>query len=182
MQGYPIGSFLFWSVASQHSHDFVLYEFMTNYHQRKSRHLKRHNLAEPRDVTAILDGQQRLTSLNIGLRGSHAEKLPRKWADNLSAYPIRHLYLNLADPAEENELGMAFDFRFLTKESAQGSGKHGLHWFPVSRILTMEDGPELFDYVQDADVLSSKFAFRTLDRLHEIVHKEPIINYFGLRP
>jgi hypothetical protein len=178
MQGYPIGSFLFWSVDSKHVFDFVLYEFMTDYHERKSRHLRRHNLTESRSVTAVLDGQQRLTSLNIGLRGSHAEKLPRKWADNLSAYPVRYLYLNLSSPAEDNELGMEFDFRFLTKERALELSKSEMHWFPVPQILRMESGADLFDYVQDAGVEDVRFAFRTLSLLHEVVNQKPIINYF----
>lgn len=178
MQGYPIGSFLFWSVAKEHSKEFVLYEFMTNYHQRTSSHLKRFDLAEPRDITAILDGQQRLTALNIGLRGSHAEKLPRKRVDNMTAYPRRRLFLNLAQPADDNELGMEFDFRFLTKESAQDASKDDHHWFLVSQILKMESGSDLFDYVVDANLAVDKFAFRSLSRLHDIVHKEPIINYF----
>ncbi len=105
LQGYPIGSFLFWNVEKPHSKEYVFYGFMTNYHQKNNKHLSRLDLAEPRPLTAILDGQQRLTALNIGLLGSHAEKLPRKWADNASAYPERKLYLRLDAPAQDNELG-----------------------------------------------------------------------------
>lgn len=178
MQGYPIGSFLFWKVLRAHCHEYVFYEFMTNYHQRQGRHLKRLDLGAGRDITAILDGQQRLTALNIGLRGSHAEKLPRKWVDNLSAYPVRRLYLNLSSQADENELGMEFDFRFLTKERAEGSVGPGPHWFLVSRIMQMEPGPGIFDYIQDAGLGTEKFAFRTLSRLHDIVHRDNIINFY----
>src|SRR5215216_1149277 len=88
MQGYPIGSFLFWKVDRSHCHEYVFYEFMRDYHQRTACHLNRLNLGAGQDITAILDGQQRLTALNIGLRGSHAEKLPRMWYDNPSAYPV----------------------------------------------------------------------------------------------
>jgi hypothetical protein len=179
LQGYPIGSFLFWKVDKTRSRDYVFYDFMRDYHQRTAKHLERLDLGEGRDITAILDGQQRLTALNIGLRGSHAEKLPRKWYDNASAYPVRSLYLNLAEAAPENELGMLFDFRFLTKDRAGAlSGTEGQHWFLVSRILTMESGPGLFDYVQDAGLGASKFAFRTLSRLHDVVHRDAIVNFF----
>lgn len=178
MQGYPIGSFLFWKVDRSHSHDYVFYEFMRDYHQRTARHLKRLDLGAGQDITAILDGQQRLTALNIGLRGSHAEKLPRLWYDNPYAYPVRHLYLNLTEPAGENELGMVFDFRFLTEERAMALSATGAHWFRVSRIMTMEAGPDMFDYVQDAGHGANKFAFRTLSRLHDIVQRDPIINFF----
>jgi Protein of unknown function DUF262 len=178
MQSYPIGSFLFWKVDRAHCHDYVFYEFMRSYHQRNARHLTRLDLGAGRDITAILDGQQRLTALNIGLQGSHAEKLPRKWYDNVSAYPVRHLYLNLMNRAPENELGMAFDFRFLTKERATNLSAAYEHWFPVSRILTMEPGPGIFDYVQDAGLGTNKFSFRTLSQLHDVVHRDNIINFF----
>ena len=134
MRGYPIGSFLFWMVDRDHSHDYVFYDFITDYHERNARHLKRLKLPEKRDVTAILDGQQRLTALNIGFYGSHAEKLPRKWVDNLSAYPIRHLYLNISRPAAENELGMDYDFQFLTDEKVMSVPAESAHWFPVNLI------------------------------------------------
>ena len=65
MQGYPIGSFLFWKVDRDHSQEFVFYEFITHFHQRTGRHLKRHDLFEPRELTGILDGQQRLTALMV---------------------------------------------------------------------------------------------------------------------
>jgi len=179
VQGYPIGSFLFWKVKQANRHDYVFYDFMKDYHQLKSPHLQRLSLGNAQDTTAVLDGQQRLTALNIGLQGSHAEKLPRKWHDNESAYPIRHLYVNLAEHAPENDLGMVFDFRFLTKERAMSlTATEGQYWFSVSRILTMESGPDMFDYVQDAGLGANKFAFRTLNRLHEIVHRDTIINFF----
>ena len=70
MRGYPIGAFLFWNVEAENSRDFVFYEVMHTYHERTHFHCDRLNLPEKRQVTAILDGQQRLTALNIGLNGS----------------------------------------------------------------------------------------------------------------
>ena len=118
MQGYPIGSFLLWKIDSGHSKEFVFYEFMTHYHQRDHSHLDRLNdLVEARPITGVLDGQQRLTALNIGLRGSHAEKLPRLWVTNPHAFPVKRLYLQLDGTAPENELGMEYDFKFLGKQN-----------------------------------------------------------------
>ncbi len=178
LQGYPIGSFLFWQVDREHCREFVFYEFMTNYHQKNNSHLERLDLAEDRPVTAILDGQQRLTALNIGLRGSHAEKLPRKWADNLSAYPVRRLHLNIGGQATENELGMVYDLQFLTGERAASLNKDGERWFLLSDIVAMRGAPEIYTRVRRAGLESGDFAFYTLSRLHEIVHKEQIINFY----
>src|SRR2546425_2842897 len=72
MRGYPIGSFLFWRVDRSHRTDFVFYDFVRDYHELTGRHCPRLDIHIDQAVTAILDGQQRLTSLNIGLRGSYA--------------------------------------------------------------------------------------------------------------
>src|SRR2546426_270530 len=38
MRGYPISSFLFWDVSKEKIKDFQFYEFITNYHNRDSKH------------------------------------------------------------------------------------------------------------------------------------------------
>jgi len=62
LRGYPIGTFLFWQVTPEQSKEFHFYEFMLNWHERKHRHNRLH-LGEPRELTAILDGQQLLLSI-----------------------------------------------------------------------------------------------------------------------
>lgn len=177
MTGYPIGSFLFWKISRENCDEYVFYEFMTDYHQRERRHLERAVIGEPRDLVAILDGQQRLTALNIGLYGSHAEKVRYARVNNPHAYPKRYLYLNIVDYAEENEMGMEYDFRFLTPERAEQLNGENQHWFPVSRIRSLEAGEDVYDYV-DENIGRNRFAFSTLTRLHDVVHKDQIINYF----
>ena len=68
MKGYPISSFLFWEIKPERRNDWEVYKFIENF-----RFGDTHNeMAEPdgRDVVLVLDGQQRLTSLLIGLRGT----------------------------------------------------------------------------------------------------------------
>ena len=71
MRDYPINSFLFWEVPAENVQDFRFYEFLRNYHQRDNRHNPIANTSGSHGVTAVLDGQQRLTSLYIGLKGSY---------------------------------------------------------------------------------------------------------------
>ena len=83
MRGYPIGAFLFWEVQEESVSQYNWYEFITHYHQRDNPHCHELTMADrSRGVTAVLDGQQRLTALNIGIFGSYAEKLPRLWWNN----------------------------------------------------------------------------------------------------
>jgi hypothetical protein len=181
MRGYPIGAFLFWKVQPRDSastangRDFVFYGFIRNYHELKSPHCPRLDVPDDREVTAILDGQQRLTALNIGLRGSHAEKLPRKWRSSLDAYPVKRLYLNIEREAPDNELGMQYDFRFLTDADANAAGSE---WFPVRDILKFREVPDIHDHVLELGLGESRFAFRTLSRLHTMVKSDGIISYY----
>lgn len=176
MQGYPIGSFLFWSVEREHVRQYKFYDFVRDYHQKLRPHCPPVDVPAGQAVVAVLDGQQRLTALNIGLRGSHAQKEPRKWWSSPDAFPERRLYLNIAADADDNEGGLTYDFRFLSEGRAQHTDGH--HWFRVGQILELADATEIFEYIQDAGLATNKHAFRTLNRLHAVVHGERLIAYF----
>src|SRR5436190_10321997 len=119
LRGYPIGAFLFWNVTAERSRDFVFYEVMARYHERDHRHCERLALPQDRALTAILDGQQRLTSLNIALTGSHAARLRGKWRTSAHAYPPKELFLDLCHAAPDDELEMHYRFEFLVPERAK---------------------------------------------------------------
>jgi uncharacterized protein with ParB-like and HNH nuclease domain len=78
MRGYPIGSFLIWKVETQTANRYTFYDFLTHYHQRDSPYASKAAVPSGQGVLAILDGQQRLTALNIAVYGSYAVK--RKYA------------------------------------------------------------------------------------------------------
>ena len=175
LRGYPIGSFLFWKVKAENSQKFVFYDFIRAYHQRNSPHCQTLALAAPRDLTAILDGQQRLTALNIGLFGSHAEKLPRKHWNNAAAYPVKELYLDLNHEADDEELGFFYKFRFLTAAEAS-SPSDGEHWYRVKEVIQLEDGLPMMKYVQQNEL--DEPAYTALYQLHHAVHAEPAISFY----
>ncbi len=177
MRGYPIGSFLFWNVLPENSTQYVFYDFIRHYHALNGRHCPTLTLPEPRPVTAILDGQQRLTSLNIGLNGSHAEKLPRLWHNNPHAYPKTHLYLDLAHHAEDEELGYVYRFVFLTAPDA-AAASDGSYWYRVSEVLQLPDGPPMFKYIQEIGLADHAHAYETLWRLHRTVHEDKVVAFY----
>src|SRR5271170_313318 len=67
MQGYPFGTFLFWKVQPETSGKFKFYDFVRNYHERDAAHCPDLGSLPNQALIAVLDGQQRLTALNIGL-------------------------------------------------------------------------------------------------------------------
>lgn len=83
MMDYPINSFLFWKVPKDKANEFKFYEFLRNYHQRDGRHNPKADTNGSDDIIAILDGQQRMTSLYIGLKGTYAYKLSYKRCLNI---------------------------------------------------------------------------------------------------
>lgn len=178
MQGYPFGTFLFWKVQPEISGKFKFYDFVRRYHQRDAAHCPELGTMHHQSVTAVLDGQQRLTALNIGLRGSMAMKQPNKWWTNPDAFPERILRLNLLGTQEPDEDGVVYDFRFLSDEQAERD--EGAHWFKVGNILATEDVIDLNDMLVDAGFTGEalKSAMRLLSRLYRVVHTNPLIHYY----
>jgi len=82
LRKYPISSFLFWNVENEHRNGYKFYSFISEFRERYKIHNDEVSTDGTNGFTAILDGQQRLTSLYIGLKGSYAYKEPRKWWDN----------------------------------------------------------------------------------------------------
>ncbi|MGB8216188.1 MAG: DUF262 domain-containing protein [Candidatus Methanoperedens sp.] len=180
MREYPIGSFLFWYLDKQQSKDYQFYEFIRAYHERDRRHNPKADTSGEDDVTAVLDGQQRLTALYIALKGTYAYKLSRKRWDNELAFPKRELYLNLLKESDDSNL--EYDFRFLTEEESENRDDD-TSWFKVGDILDLKEHYEVNDYLIDNDLSSlgkekSKFANKTLFKLHKIIHNNETINYY----
>src|SRR3954454_24439680 len=109
MLGYPIGSFLLWNVEPAKAAGFTFYNFLTDSHQRDHPYATKATVAAGHPTIAILDGQQRLTALNIAMYGSHAEKKKYAWWNSPDAFPKKRLYLDLLqDAPEEQDLGLHF--------------------------------------------------------------------------
>ncbi len=185
MRGYPIGSFLFWNVEKENSKNFQFYEFIRNYHEYNSRHNPKADISGEDDITAILDGQQRLTALYLGLKGSVAYKLPRKRWNNPDAYPETVLAVDLLAPPDDQS-DMEYDFQFVEKEICGDKDieDNEAFWFRVGQALDFKEPSELNDYLIDNGLNTlenkeqAKFASRTLFKLHDLLHKKEVINYF----
>lgn len=180
MQGYPVGSFLFWKVYKENNSKFQFYEFIRDYHEKTNKHNRVAEIDEDNDLIAILDGQQRLTSLFIGLLGSYSYKMPRMRRENPHAYPKRFLYVDIL--AESDEFDTKYGFLFLTEKEAIEDNEEGLaHWFKVGDILKYDEPFEINNYIMEhqLNVLPQyKFISATLFNLYKVIHQSPIINFY----
>ena len=180
MRDYPISSFLFWKVKKNSIKNYQFYEFVREYHERDNRHNPKANIDGESGIIAILDGQQRLTSLYIGLKGTYAYKLPRKRWDNDSAFPKRKLCLNLVSPSKDGDL--QYDFRFLTKKEYKQTDENHV-WFAVGDILNLTEAVDVNEYLLENDISEPgkekyRYANKTLFKLYEIIQKNKSINFF----
>lgn len=173
---YPIGSFLFWNVEKPR--DYRFYKFIQKYNQKYSNHNEIINLADNHEITAILDGQQRLTALCIGLLGTYTEKLPYYRLDNPLAFPEKFLCLNLFDNI--NDLESKCEFKFCTeKEIEQKNDK--TYWFKVNEILKMKEPVEINKYALQLYSYGQEALGKALEKLfnlRELVFNKPIINFY----
>lgn len=181
MRGYPVGSFLFWRVDEEYSQKYKFFEFMQTYDAQDNKRLKPYDIPLPRSLTVVLDGQQRLTSLAIGVLGYRADRAKGKWANNPNAYPKKKLYLNLAAKCSgQEELDREFDFRFLTDDEAAVSSATE-HWFPVRKVLEFREGHGVSNKQLIAYAIGNKlneWGGGALSRLCDVLLKDPVIHYF----
>ena len=176
MRNYPISSFLFWRVEGDTKKDYKFYQFLKDFKQRYKTHNEEFSTNSHNDFTAILDGQQRLTSLYIGLRGSYAYRTPRLHEENTErVYPTRHLYLNIENPLENEEDGRVFEFKFLTEPEFESNRQV---WFRVSEILALSDDFEFNKYLDNNNLKTNEFTYRSLATLKNVIHSKPIVNFF----
>lgn len=185
LRGYPISSFLFWKLKKSDIEtnrdnredaaklNFQLYRFLEKYDER-SVHNEKINIEQvnSNDLHIVLDGQQRLTSLYIGLKGSRTLKKKGGRFDNPNAYEEKKLYLNLKhkptfDNPEDN-----FDFQFLKFDELPINDESNF-WFKVGDILELGS---IINYSRSNNL--NEVEAENLEKLKEVFCTQKLISYF----
>ncbi|GAA6911774.1 DUF262 domain-containing protein [Helicobacter pylori] len=182
LRGYPIGSFLFWKLQKQdiaksdeqdeNKLNLQLYQFITNYDERKPHNEKiRIEQITRDDLSIVLDGQQRLTSLYIGLKGTRM--LRRKYAkkNNPNDYEEKRLYLNLKHQPNMDNPEDNYQFEFHAKAPTNDKNHF---WFKVGDILELENG--VLNYAQEHGLKGN--ALDLLEKLKDAFHTKQLISFF----
>lgn len=204
MRNYPIGSFLFWELKSDKAREYVFYNFLKKYDQRKPYNERKIGSFLHPEIIGVLDGQQRLSSMYLGLQGSHRQRLKYHKTKQDYAYPETFLFLNLLSlPYQEKEslididTDSNFEFLFLTEEEAKKEFRKNdnkenepCFWFKAGKVLQWSADPDI-DTVYD-DLLNSitnqelilkfkeskRFIKKALRDFHKRITEEKLINYF----
>ena len=194
MMEYPINTFMMWEIKSEEiKKGYKFYEFLKFYCQRfneENPHVP--TTASFRNFNAIIDGQQRLTSLYIGLCGTYAYKQPRVWWPSTRderILPPRKLHLDLMKPfsTQEDDALMYYNFKFLTDKQAADFKKEAKHhWFCMHDILNLgdRDSPDnilsevVMPELSKRELGDNEFAQKTLLKLYDVIRSQKIIHYF----
>lgn len=176
-RGYPLGAMLLWRINSSGNSPLLnesFYQFLFHYHEEKSNHAQNKISLLPNvDYWVVLDGQQRLTSLNIGLLGSYSKRARYQRKDNPD-YPEYKLYMLISKDVEN-------PFKFLkvsdipTVSDCFPDKTTGEKWLLVKRIfmadkardltrlfhLSTEEEDRVTDFKESLDNLKIEFSEMT---------------------
>jgi len=143
-QDYPIGNLLIWNFSKDPDKtnlDFEVYEFINKWDKRDTENPKA-NLNGRTDLKLVLDGQQRLTALFIGLNGSITAK-------KYKSTSTKKLYINLFSDIEaekDNTYGWNYEIEFLDENidiTETTRPNYTKFWFEIGKVLDYEDAEDL---------------------------------------
>lgn len=178
MCGYPISSFLFWKIREERKKDWVAYQFVTDF-DKTDPHNEEANLSGVnQDIYLVLDGQQRLTSLLIGLKGSYSFFYYR-WRKT-------RLYLNLFKKPtnDDNPEELTYQFQFRENDFINANDSTPQYWYLVSNILDFNTASaarkDIREKLSNISVDSSfkENAVELIEELHSRLFTEKFINIY----
>lgn len=176
MGDYPISTFLFWKIKEENKNEWTAYEFIREF-DSETPHNKEANLAGVnQDIYLVLDGQQRLTSLLIGLKGSY-RYFYYSWHKT-------RLYLNIlkAPIKSENPEELVYQFQFRDSDVPNPKDPSPQFWYLVGDILNFDDAEDakkdikqhLNDFTDDQKDIANSH----IGRLHSRIHTSRLLNYY----
>jgi len=179
MGDYPVGSFLFWKIEEGTRPQWTAYEFFRDFDEERPHNAEANLQGLQRETFLVLDGQQRLTALNVGLRGSYRYFYYR--------WHKRRLYLNLFKlPAPNDDAPEELIYQFQFRDSGDADEPSKEFWYPIGKVLAHQDPEdaksELKNDLASCSEAQRDNALRLVSRLHARIHTHTVINYFEERP
>lgn len=181
MKDYPINSMLFWKVKDESKTACKFYSFLDYFRERYHRRNDLFDTKGHKDFYAILDGQQRLTSLYLALHSRYEIRKQRsRMEDNDKYFEICHFYFNLTQnqPLPE-DADIEYQFKWLDKnitdEKTIYIDKYNQKWFKIgdfykyasSRVRSISKEYDLEEREEER-----------LDLLHQKIFDRHFINFY----
>ena len=185
MRLYPISSFLFWELKPENRSNWEIYKFIDHLDER-NRHNSSASTAGVQHLNLVLDGQQRLTSLLIGLKGVYTARRKNQRWNNPNAFSRQQLYLDLlknSAEAADADTGLHYGFAFFERAPQNTNDSH---WFKVSKILDFDSKDRFDGFVESereslpesATKRQESLLEQNLQRLYKAVWENESISYY----
>ncbi len=181
MKGYPVGTFLFWEVKDRELNSFVFNSFLKDIDlvERKLRGPEIES--ESGTYLSVLDGQQRITSLLVGLTGSYRSKVKKDRKVD-GDFPKRFLCINpLFIPKNSSEF---YDFRFLSQKEID-EPLEGKWWIKLSEVLALKDQGDVYNTFilertsdESFGVEDVNLSMTNLPKLVGIINDDTLLSYY----
>ena len=176
MGDYPIGTFLFWKIKEENKNEWTAYEFIRDYDEETPHNKEASVTGINQDIFLVLDGQQRLTSLFIGLKGTFRYFYYR--------WNKCKLYLNiLKAPVEsDNPEELTYEFSFRENDIPNARDPKPQFWYLVGDILNFDDAEDaktnIKERLKDFTDEQKSVANSHIGRLHSRIHTSRLLNYY----
>jgi hypothetical protein len=176
MGDFPISTFLFWKIKEENKKEWAAYEFIRDFDEEAPHNKEASLTGINQDIYFVLDGQQRLTSLFIGLKGTYRYFYYR--------WNKCRLYLNIlkAPIKSDNPEELTYQFQFRQNDSPNPKDSNPQYWYLVGDILNFDDAEdskrEIKDKLKDFSEDQRDIANSHIGRLHSRIHTSRILNYY----
>lgn len=177
MSDFPIGSFLFWRLEQKNKNEWPVYQFVRDFDVTHPHNPVADMAQINKDIVLVLDGQQRMTSLCIGLKGSY-RVFDFRWR-------TYRLYLNLLKPPVANDNDpeeLTYEFAFREDDTPSPHEHTPQLWYLVADILEFADAEDAKGQMRPklAQLAHTERenAYRLIGRLHNRIHTTLVGNYY----
>ena len=173
---YPISSMLFWKIRTEKKKDWVSYYFFKDFDASSPHNAEANLNSVNNDIYLVLDGQQRLTAMSIGLLGSFSffwyKQRKTKLYINLLAKP--------KDSPSPDELTYSFSFR--ESKNPDNGMEQEQYWYEVGDVLNYDDAETAKEAIaadlSDVPQELKSMALKTLGILYARICANDCINYY----
>lgn len=189
MRDYPIGTFLFWEIDDEAFSNYVFNTFIQNYDEQKGK-MQRGDRANIHytDYKAVLDGQQRITSIYIGTCGKYRVHIPHRRWDDPTSYYDKYLCLDILNtPGPEDKYHFEFKTTSEIEKRLDDENDVSHYWVKVSTAFEgYGAGKDEADYIDEIifknpgmlnDEKRPK-ARSMLKALNSALSEKPNVNYY----
>lgn len=166
LRDYPINTMMLWNINNIKQQPLDFYSFLTpqfRYGVSKNTQYNK-SAANVGNKLIVIDGQQRLTGLYIGLFGSFSTQKGQP----------QSLYIRIDSKATSND--RFFDFRFLTINKVNSLMNAGQTWFKMS------DLPKTTNiFLKYSSLANNVFAMNLLRKLDSLLDGYDYLNYYDIK-